>query len=344
MTHSFEFTPNRSVFISGKEYLFFSGYAYLGVNSLKPFRELIKEGIDKYGIVFPSSRISNTQLDLYRSFEALLSNITGSETTVGFPSGYVAGKTVTGLFPDLINAKGTHPAISNKKYASQNFNDWAADLAKYAHAHPEEKIVFSSDSLNPLTASVYDFSFLNEINNSVTAIIDDSHGIGLLGKDGKGAAALLPEKENIEYVFTYSLSKAFGITGGGVSCKNNTGTQLRSKPEYTASTSISPAFMFAFLHAQNLYSEQREKLRKNIAFLKNLDKKNGLFSIHEELPVIVLPSGIDEEVLYKKGIIISSFAYPDPSGKKTQRAVLNALHSFDDIAFLYENLIALSEL
>jgi 7-keto-8-aminopelargonate synthetase-like enzyme len=188
-------------------------------------------------------------------------------------------------------------------------------------------------------ASVNDFSFLNEIKNPVTAIIDDSHGIGLLGNEGKGASSLVPGKEKIEYIFIYSLSKAFGVNGGGVSCKNDIGTQLRCKPEYAASTSISPAFMFAFLHAQDLYAVQREKLRKNISFFQQLDKDNRLFPTHDELPIIVLPSGIDENTLYKNDIIISSFAYPDPSGKKIQRAVINALHSFDDIAFLYEKLM-----
>ena len=66
-------TPGRTAIANGKEYLFFSGYSYLGMSHVPEFAELIKEGIDKYGWLFPSSRISNTQLELFTQFEAKLS-------------------------------------------------------------------------------------------------------------------------------------------------------------------------------------------------------------------------------------------------------------------------------
>jgi 7-keto-8-aminopelargonate synthetase-like enzyme len=50
-----------------------------------------------------------------------------------------------------------------------------------------------------------------------------------------------------------------------------------------------------------------------------------------ELPVYRLPEETDEEYFSKEGIIISSFAYPDPAGKKINRAVLNAIHTQDDL-------------
>ena len=39
-------TPGRSTVVNQKEYLFFSGYAYLGMHHVQAFTELIKEGID----------------------------------------------------------------------------------------------------------------------------------------------------------------------------------------------------------------------------------------------------------------------------------------------------------
>ncbi len=89
-------TPGRKCMITGKEFLFFSGYSYLGMNYVKQFRDNVKEGMDKYGILFPSSRISNTRLKLYEKFENRLSKITGMET-VSFSSGYLAGKTISAI-------------------------------------------------------------------------------------------------------------------------------------------------------------------------------------------------------------------------------------------------------
>src|SRR5207248_3332410 len=90
-------TPGRICMIKGKEYLFFSGYSYLGMNHIKEFRDLIKECIEQYGALYPSSRISNTRLAIYEEFEHYLSEMTGMEETVSFSSGYLAGETISNL-------------------------------------------------------------------------------------------------------------------------------------------------------------------------------------------------------------------------------------------------------
>ena len=103
-----ENTPGRKCIIAGKEFLFFSGYSYLGMNYVKQFTELVKEGIDKYGILFPSSRISNTRLKLYQKFEDSLSKLTGMQDSVSFSSGYLAGKTISDILSSHKNILVAH--------------------------------------------------------------------------------------------------------------------------------------------------------------------------------------------------------------------------------------------
>lgn len=325
-------TPGRTCVIDGKEYLFFSGYAYLGMNCVKAFTDLVKDGIDKYGLLFPSSRISNTRLAIYSTFENLLSNITGSENTACFSSGYLAGKAVTGLFNKIYNAPDSHPAILRSTASQETFEEWADEIVNAINLSREENSVIAADAVNVITATVNDFSFVEHIEKKVTVIIDDSHGIGLIGENGRGICKLVPSSANAEYIFTYSLSKAFGIAGGAVSGAAETISLLRSSPAYTATTSVSPAFIHAFIHAQNYYEQQRKVLRSNIAYFAKLVKELNL-QRHSQLPVFVLP-GIDDEILLQKNIIISSFAYPNPEGKKVQRIVLNALHTKSDLEYL----------
>src|SRR5215216_6199390 len=107
-------TPGRTAFINGKEYLFFSGYSYLGMQYIPEFVALIKEGIDKYGWLFPSSRISNTQVAIYEECESLLSSITQTENTVLVSSGFMAGKLATALWrKEVFNLDPSHPAIQS---------------------------------------------------------------------------------------------------------------------------------------------------------------------------------------------------------------------------------------
>jgi len=85
-------TPGRTSLINDTEMLFFSGYAYLGMNHSPEFLKHAQKGIELYGTVFPSSRISNTQLSLYTETENILTHLTQTADTVLMQSGFTAGK------------------------------------------------------------------------------------------------------------------------------------------------------------------------------------------------------------------------------------------------------------
>ena len=196
-----EGSPGRTAIVQGKEYLFFSGYGYLGVNHVPAFTALVKEGIDQYGLLFPSSRISNTRLALYAEAEALLSSITGCEDTVVFSSGFTAGRAVVSLYPQLQHAPGAHPAIQANSSTCQDFTEWRNSFVESANnAQTQSVPSFAADSINVLTATLNDFSFLAQLQQPGIAIIDDSHGMGLIGTYGKGIASLMPLLSNIYYL------------------------------------------------------------------------------------------------------------------------------------------------
>lgn len=318
----------RTITLSGKDYLFFSGYAYLGMSQVPAFTELVKEGLDRYGLSFPSSRISNTRLQLFGDMEQLLSDITGQEATVCFASGFSAGTQAASLLPaNAIAAPGTHPAIYKGPRITGSFDNWANE--RRSDTIPQ---AFAADAVNIFAPCLHDFSFLEHYPARVTALIDDSHGIGITGNEGAGVSSRLPDGHTI--ILGYSLSKAFNLVGGAVSCNTEMADRLRRSPEYTAATSLAPAFMHAFIHGQLLYQQQRKRLLHNISFLRELTRDiPGIRSV-PQLPVFVLPATTNEGKLYEQGIVISSFAYPDAAGPKMQRAVLNALHTEDDLVQL----------
>ncbi|MEO5781718.1 MAG: aminotransferase class I/II-fold pyridoxal phosphate-dependent enzyme, partial [Ginsengibacter sp.] len=337
-------TPGRKCLISGKEFLFFSGYSYLGMNHVKEFTEHVKAGMDKYGILFPSSRISNTRLKLYEKFENSLSEITGMNT-VSFSSGYLAGKTISDILSshkNILVAPGTHPAINittAQRTTSTNFNEWKNEVVDLINFSDENDFVLLSDSVDILKARVHHFSFVENILpfKKIIFVIDDSHGIGILGNKGEGIISMLPKKENIEYIISYSLSKAFNIEGGAVSCSKEWTEKLRQHPNYTGSTAINPALAHAFIKSKKLYAVQREKLKKNISWLKK-HLPDNILNHDADIPIFIceeetLSTGQQgaEDFFYKNGIIISSFGYPDPTSKKINRVVINALHTKKDL-------------
>lgn len=330
--------PGRCTIHNKREYLFFSGYGYLGVQHDIQFKQLVKQGIEKHGWLFPSSRISNTQTAIFDQFEDVLSYLTNTAKTISFSSGFSAGTIASGLFkthPTSV-CPDAHPAINKLQQQHTSFDKWAENTLHHIHEKQFNKTpVLIADSVNPLTGEINDFDFLKFIEHPVIVIIDDSHGIGLLGNKGEGISSILPKKENIEYVLTYSLSKAFSINGGAISCSNiNTANLIKSLPEFTASTAIAPALAYAFMNGQAIYKLKREQLLHNISFLSNLLKDADTIFNNQELPVFILPEYLDEDYFSNQQIIISSFAYPNPQGKKINRAVINALHTEKDLSTL----------
>jgi 8-amino-7-oxononanoate synthase len=331
-------SPGRTAVVEGKEFLFFSGYSYLGMSHVQAFIDLVKEGIDRFGILHPSSRISNTQLGIYEETERLLSSLTKQDATVLYSSGFLAGRAaIETLVADNTNCyvvQGTHPAIQTT--ARPLRNNWQEHFSQLVEQSTSDTFTLLCDSVNPLTATITDFSFLTTIcaSKKITCIIDDSHGIGLLGKNGEGISSKLPALSNVDYIISYSLSKAFHINGGAISCSSEVANVLRQSPYYTASTSVAPSLCYAFINGQNLYYSQRVKLLRNVSRLREQLKDNISISSHPLLPIFVLCEEYDQDYFSTKDIIISSFPYPDPSGKTINRIVLNALHTSEDLEML----------
>jgi 7-keto-8-aminopelargonate synthetase-like enzyme len=308
------------------------------MNHVKKFTRLVKEGVDKYGILFPSSRISNTRLKLYNKLENILSENNGKEDTVSFSSGLLAGKTIADIlssYKNILIAPNTHPAIyieNAEKLHSATFIQWKNDVVNFINNSLENEFVLLSDSVDVLKAEVNNFSFVEEIHKSkkIIYLIDDSHGIGILGKKGEGISSELINKSNIEFIISYSLSKAFNIEGGAVSCSKFWSEKVRNHHNYTGSTAINPALIHAFLKSKKLYVLQREKLFKNIKYLKK-NLPSYLLNHNYNLPIFICKEENAADVLHKNGIIISSFGYPHPSSKKINRIVINAQHTKKDL-------------
>lgn len=303
--------PGRTTIIGKKEWLFFSGYAYLGILHHPEFIELVKEGIDKYGWIFPSSRISNTRLLLFEEFENYLAALTGFEDCLVLSSGFLAGELATSSKKEQIkNLVPSHPAISVKNFGN-NSNTIAFNSVD----------IFNSQIILPEN---------NLLENSENIMVDDSHGFGLLGNSGEGYSTKIDGRYRGKYQLCFSLSKAWNINAGAILGKKSSLQKLRSNPIYTSSTSPSPALLFAAINAQEIFRKQLQKLRNNIIYLQLLLQGLNVRS-NKELPIFILPENFREEKLREHHIIISSFPYPNPKGKKVNRIIVNALHTKADL-------------
>lgn len=326
----------RTTCINGIEHLFFSGYSYLGLGLLPEFTARVAEGLQKYGVVHPSSRVSNTPLNLYDELETALAAFTGSEAAACFSSGFLSARTavetVAQQMPVYATAQ-THPAstaLSGIRTMDPSCS-WGDFLAQRAAAG-EYRFALASDSINPTPGHINDFSFLaaTDPQFELVLLVDDSHGIGWMGTSGTGIRYLLELPANIELLLHFSLSKSFHLNGGAVCGSTYWIQRIKQHVNFATSTPFMPALAYAWLQSRELCNLQRQKLLQNIHYLQNR-WANTTFVTNEGTPVFVVHKKALEPYLLQQHVIISSFSYPHPNLEPVNRVVVNALHTKSDL-------------
>lgn len=332
------YLPGRTIRIDGRERLYFSGTSYLGMGHNRAFRELLYEGIERYGTIYSSSRSSNVRLAIYEEGEQLLANVTGAEAALTFSSGFQAGQAAIQALatqPTFVYAPNTHPAVwrsaSDASYG--DFTAWAASVAHRASATAEE-IVVVANSLDPLLAQEYSFAWVAELpeDRAITLLVDDSHGLGVIGEEGRGIWATLQAlaKPNVVVVVISSLGKAFGVPGGVVLGTRHFIDTLKQTPFFTAGSPFPPAYLYAFVHAQPLYQQARQQLIENVAHFRAQTDRLAIFQYIDQYPVFYTSDDALVAAVAPQ-CVLSSFPYPHPHSARITRAVVSSLHTPADL-------------
>jgi len=335
-------TPDKVTHISGKEYLFFSGFSYLGLHAHPHYKEALRNGIDLYGTVFVSSRIANLRLDLYEELDDTLADMLKQPAAASFSSGYLASQAAVHYAAtqgELCYSPTTHPSLRLGKAIIPNltWEEWTAQTIEKVNAWPDRTFVIVADSVNPLTSTINDFNWLNEINKEVMVVIDDSHGFGVLGPNGNGIVHVLPQHPPLRYLLSASLAKAFSIQGGVVSGRLEDIIAIKKTPAFTAGTSLMPASAWAFLQSKKLHHHQRKLMQQSIAEFAAMTADMPQLHNPFQLPIFLVKARIEKE-LEHKGTIISSFGYPDPDSPPINRIVVTALHQKPQLETLQQQL------
>ncbi|WP_299823183.1 aminotransferase class I/II-fold pyridoxal phosphate-dependent enzyme [uncultured Pontibacter sp.] len=339
-----EALTGRTVVADGKELLYFSGTSYLGMCKNSQLEAIIQEGAKRYGTTYSSSRNSNLKLAVYDEAEELLAALAGAEAALTFSSGYLAGQALIRTISKgqaFIYAPDAHPAIWQSAADANHvdFDLWVESLAESINACSGE-VVLLMNSVDPLKARKYDFSWVAQlpVNRSITLIVDDSHGFGLIN-EGAGIYPTLKQlvKPNVALIVVGSMGKALGIAGGVVMGPARIIALLRKSPYFIGGSPAPPAYLYAFIHAQNIFATSRQQLKRNVQQFQQLVRHTGLFNYFDDYPVFYTK----EHNLYfalEEDAIISCFPYPDPESAPVTRVVINSLHTSGDISFLAEKI------
>ena len=344
--HQITHLPNRTIELDGKTYLYFSGTAYLGLPHNPAFQALIQAGLHEYGSVYGSSRNGNLQLSIYEQAEAKLAAWTGSEAALTLSSGMLAGQAaIRQLMLDgyeFVYSPDVHPAVWHLPKVSipaVSFEEWVEKVVNPSFLQEASQVCLVTNSVDALRGKLYAFDWVTRLpkNQEWVLLIDDSHGLGVVGEQGKGIWEQVPSLPHVRVIVTASLAKAMGLPGGVIFSDKITLQKIRSTAYFGGCSPIAPNHLYAYLHATDLYADAYERLGKNVRKCSEQLASLGLFNDSNALyPVFYTPHDELYPFLLQRGIFVYSFAYPKPTDKANTRVVLSAWHTEKDIEILAE--------
>lgn len=350
--HIFDKQEGTRVFKDGKEFIMLSSNDYLGLSHHPKIKEAGIEAIQKWGSSTTGARLANGGRIFHRELEEKLAAFLGKEACHVFSAGYLAcASAITGFADrkDLILAdKNLHSSLWSGIKLS------GARCERFAHnnpAHASEILsderadtnIFVLEGVYSMEGHIAKLPAFIEIarEHNAFVILDDAHGFGVLGKNGRGTADHFGMTEQVD-VLCASFSKSLAGAGGFVASSREAIEYMRSHSKQTIfSAALSPASCAcaqAALEIMQNEPEHQEKLFKNLERYRGILASLELDTWESETPAIPIVLGEKEKVYYfwkallEKGIYsIISIAPGVPPGKDLIRTAISASHTEEDL-------------
>ncbi len=356
--HIFDDQTGTRVTKDGKEYVMLSSNDYLGLSQHPKIKEAGIKALQKWGSSTTGARLANGGRIFHRALEEDLADFLGMEACHVFSAGYLAcASAITGFVDrnDLVCAdKNLHSSLWSGIKLS------GAKCERFAHNHPEHlREILSHEDPKTNKALVIEGIYsmeghiarlpeLLEVAKEFGAflILDDAHGIGVLGDHGKGTANHFGLTDQID-VICGSFSKSFSGMGGFVCASKDAIDYMRSHSKQTifsaALSPVSTACAHAALGIIRSEPEHRKKLEANLSRYRKLLDELNLDTWNSESPAVPIVLGKKEKVYYfwkallEKGVYaIISVAPGVPPGKDLIRTAISAAHTEEDFDLIEE--------
>ncbi len=349
-----------------KEFIKMNSNSYLGMSMKKEVIEAEEEAAKKYGVGPGAVRFISGTHRPHLELEKKLARFHEREACMILSSAYVTSMGVIVPLTDketvVISDELNHNCIINAMrlsrpagkfiYKHNDMDDLRARLSDAVGKGKRALVV--TDGIFSMRGDNCPFDeftrvcseFEDEFEEGVITIADDSHGVGALGKRGRGTEEYTGAKVDI---LIGTLGKAYGVNGGYVVAKSEIIEYLREKtPMYIYSNPITCSECAAVLKVlEILDSEEGVKILEHVSNMTQRFKKglvdNGYETLDGEHPVVPLLTRDTEKTkdlvafLTKNGVLATGLNFPVvPKGDEEIRFQVNGDHTTADIDYVIE--------
>jgi len=340
--------------VDGKRVIMLCSNNYLNLTNHPKLKEAAKRAIDTHGVGSGSVRPIAGNMDLHLELEKKLAEFKHAEAALVYSTGFAAN---AGLIPQLA---GEGDFILSDELNHGSIIDGVrlgrAEKGIYKHCDVRDlervlseirgkyrRILVISDGVFSMDGDIAPFDEIAKVASEHGAItyVDDAHGDGVLGENGRGIASHFRIEGKID-VEMGTFSKAFGVVGGYVSGSEDLRRFAFNKSRtWLLSASHPPPVAAACIAALDVVENEPthlENLWKNTRYFKKELKRMG-FDVGNSgtpiTPVIVGESVIAQQMsamLYDEGVFALPIVFPMVARDRARiRTIMNAGHTSADL-------------
>ncbi|MFT5395100.1 MAG: 8-amino-7-oxononanoate synthase [Gammaproteobacteria bacterium] len=346
--------------IDGKDYLNFSSNDYLGLANNDVLKGSMIEAIKEYGLGAGSSQLVVGYSAPHKSLEKRLAEFLNRDAALVFSSGYLANLAIASVLIDsntiVLQDKLNHASLIDAaqlskgrlvRYRHGNIDHLKTLLEKYK----QYNLVLMTDGVFSMDG---DFAPVVELAKlckayDVIMIVDDAHGLGVLGDRGAGLLELQNLDQSQVPLLIGTFGKSFGGSGAFISGSAlYVDAFIQKARTYIYTTAMLPSLAVAMTQAVGLV-ENAVDLRQNLSNLiehykklmreESLDTRNSFSPIQ---PFIVGSANKTVELsdaLFQNHILAAAIRPPTvPKDTSRLRLTFSAIHNKGQVASLVQGI------
>ncbi len=328
---------------------------YLGLADHLDLKRAAVEAAFRFGTSSGASRLVSGSFSLHDELEQKVAEWKGTETALLFNSGYAANTGIIAavagrgdiIFSDRLNHASSIDGalLSGARLVRYPHNDCVA-LARLLARHQTDGLrLIVTDGVFSMDGDLAPFEELVALarHHEALLMVDDAHGGGILGPEGRGSAALAGLQEGIPLQMG-TFGKALGSFGAYLACSQAMREYLINRSRSLIfSTSLPPAVLAASLAAIRLVrseegEQRRRRLAENVALFRQGLQRAG-FTVPEGctpiVPILVGDPVVTmtfSERLLEAGFFVQGIRPPTvPRGTSRLRCTVMASHTAADL-------------
>jgi 8-amino-7-oxononanoate synthase len=344
-----ESAQDPEVVHAGRRLVMMGSNNYLGLTNDPRVKEAAIAAIRKYGSGCAGSRFLNGTLDLHVLLEERLAEFMRQEAAVTFSTGFQVN---LGAIACLVS-KGDTVYLDKQDHAC--IIDGArlsfGDVKKFKHSDPADlrrQMRNDSEAKGRLVVVDGVFSMEGDIaplpeivgvarEFSAGIMVDDAHGIGVLGRTGRGTAEHFGLEDEVDLImgtFSKSMASVGGFIAGDATVIDYVKHRARTLIFSAAPPPASAAAALATVEIMDKEPERRERLWENTRYFAQGLKSLGFDTGESKTPVVPVVVGEDLTALrmvhrlQEEGVFVNCVLSPaTPPGRALIRTSLMATHT-----------------